>query len=294
MKRFRFTEKPIAGVLRRTEDTSHTENIIMKTRQLIAAIAVLGFIASAGAQANVVAQYSFESGNRLGDTAAGGSTADTLSYVQDTSASASGQYVAGAVGDAAVFDGNIFTAADSADLSIGSNTFTFEMFISSATVGGFDRLMLKWGAIGTLEYHFALNGGNLSLFRSTNGSDFAEVLNGNTGPATDFTDSDWHHLAVTSDGSGSTAWIDGVVVASGGAITIADTAESLGLGNSASAPSGDRYVGLMDEVRIHDMSVDQNYINGRVALLSGPAIPAPAALPAGIAMLGVLAGRRRR
>ena len=103
-------------------------------------------------------------------------------------------------------------------------------------------------------------------------------------------------IAITSDGGGNTseAWIDGESVFNGTAIVLAAGTDNLVVGGGFPDVPAFNFDGQLDEVRIHNMGVDQTYIDSRVALLSGPAIPVPAALPAGLVMLGVIAGRRRR
>ena len=241
------------------------------------------------ANAAVVAQYSFE-GN-LNDTAAAGGTADNLSYVQGTSGSASPQYVAGVPGlpgsQAALFDGNYMTAADSADVGLNDNTWTLETFVNVTTTNGqWHRLILKWSP--GLDYHFALETQDFNFFT---GNPVGNVFDANTIPTpTDFTNG-WHHLAVTSSATGSEAWIDGVSVFTGGAIPLIRTADLLSLGDSQNGPAdGLRHRGWMDEVLIHDSTVDQNYINGRVALL----VPEPSVFALfGLGGMAFLLRRRR-
>ncbi len=209
-------------------------------------------------------QYSFE-GN-LDDTATAGTVSDHLSYNQGVSNNINPAYVAGVGGgQAAVFDGNWFQAPDSPDSNLNDNTWTIELFVSvSAHNGGWERLVTKWG--GGHNYHLALETRDLNFFT---GNPVGNIFDANTAPTTDFTDGDWHHLAVTSSATGYQGWIDGVVVASGGSITLADGTDPLGIGDFGVAGSnnGLRHHGRMDELLIHDEAVDQAYIDGRMALL---------------------------
>ena len=96
----------------------------------------------------------------------------------------------------------------------------------------------------------------------------SNVFDTNTVPVTDWT-AGWHHIAVSSSNTGAMAWIDGSNVWSGGAITLARSGDSLGLGDAGTGTGAAmRFNGWMDEVRFHDSAVDQTYIDGRVALLS--------------------------
>jgi hypothetical protein len=233
-----------------------------KIIRVVAGTAIIALVSVMAASAAEVVKYSFE--NNLNDTSAGGGTTDNLTYVQGGSGSGSAQYVAGVAGQAAVFDGNYFTAPDSADNDLVGNTWTIEAFIKrNGAAPQYDRLVLKWD--NPYAYHFVLHNGNLDL--SAPGTAHPIVAK-NTTPATDFGDGEWHHVAVSSDGSNTKAWIDGTVVYSGAAITLANIATHFGLGDSAGSPSADfRFTGWMDEVILHNSGVDQAYIDGRVDLL---------------------------
>ena len=239
--------------------------------------------------AAVVAQFSFE--NNLNDSAAGGATADNLTYIQGASTSLTATYTAGVPGlggSAGVFDGNYFSAADSNDLDITTD-WTIETFISISTpnvISGWERTVVKWGASN--DYHYGLRNGGLNLFDSG----ASERVAANTGPATNFADGDWHHIAITSSAAGAEAWIDGVSVYTGGAITLVAGTDALGLGDFATVGADNtlRLHGKLDEVLIHNSAVDQTYIDGRAALL----VPEPSTtLFFGLAGLA-LALRRRR
>jgi len=244
----------------------------MKPTNLVLLFAVAMLVVGSGtANAAIVAQYSFE--DNLLDSAPGGTVDDDLTYVKDGSASTVAQYVTGVVGKAGTFDGNLFSALDSVDLGLNDNTWTIEAFISATSVGGFNRLVLKWDT-APYEYHVTLRDGDFDLFDSS----VTEVFKANTTPATDFTDGDWHHVAVTSSAAGAEAWIDGTSVWTGDAVTLVESDNLLGLGNSGGGAGSSRYLGLMDEVLIHDSAVDQTYIDGRVGLIPEPSSMALAAL----------------
>jgi hypothetical protein len=208
----------------------------------------------------VVTEYSFE--NSLNDTAVGGTASDALSYMQGASGNGGPVYMDGVVGKAAVFDGNYFFAADSADVGLTGTDWAIEAFIkASAHNALWDRLILKWD-VGT-DYHLALETGDLNLFEGSP----ANVFDTNTVPATDFTVG-WHHIAVSSSNTGAEAWIDGTSVWSGAAVTLTRSADLLCLGDSAGDPNpGSRFNGWMDEVRLHASAVDQAYVDSRAALL---------------------------
>ena len=214
-------------------------------------------------EAGIVVRYSFES--NLNDTALGGVASDTLTVVGTAS------YVEGVGGYAAAFYPDYFYAADSADNDLAGDTWTIEAFIKrNGAFATWDRLIVKWD--NPYSYHCSLRNGHLDLFAPTAASN--PIQQKNTTPATDFGDGDWHHVAVSSDGSTTEAWIDGTNVYSGAAITLLDVNSTMGLGDAPGAPAaGNRFTGWMDEVLLHNVGVDQAYINTRVLLLEPPPPP---------------------
>ena len=231
------------------------------------------------ARTAVVVQYSFE-GN-LNDTAATGSVADNLTYNKGTAVSVAPVYGSGvAGGQAAVFSGNWFQAPDSGDADIADNTWAIEAFVKvSAHNSQWERLIVKWGVNN--NYHFALETRDLNFFT---GNPVGNVFDANTAPVTSFTDGQWHHIAFTSSATGSRAWIDGVSVFTGAAITLANGTDPLGIGDFGIAGSNDglRHHGFMDEIRIHDSPIDQAYVDGRVGIIRGPVISSFTANPANV------------
>ena len=182
------------------------------------------------------------------------------------------------------FEGNLNDTA--AGGGVADNTWAMEAFVKvSAHNPQWERLIVKWGVSN--NYHFALETKDLNFF---SGNPVGNIFDANTAPVTNFTDGSWHHIAFTSSASGSQAWIDGTSVFTGGAITLANGTDPLGIGDFGTGGSNDglRMHGFMDEIRIHDSPVDQAYINGRMALIPEPASAAFLGL-AGLSLL-----RRRR
>ena len=232
----------------------------------LAFVVLLSSIGSSSAE--IVSQWSFE-GN-LNDSASGGGVTDHLSYVRGSSPSAGPAFVPGVPGRgglAASFDGNHFVAPDSSDLDI-TDTWTIEAFLSVSSPNfEWERMIVKWGASSGQDYHFGLRNGGLNLFASGG----VEVVAANTPTPTNFADGEWHHVAISSSPTGSIGWIDGVQVHVGSGIQLAAGPAALGLGDFESGQGnndGLRFHGRMDEVVIHNNSVDQAYIDGRVALLT--------------------------
>jgi len=112
----------------------------------------------------------------------------------------------------------------------------------------------------------------------------------------------WHHVLhnFTSDGTNTTldVYIDGVLEDSGSVSTSAVDFSAIHFGLSRSGVSPDRdWDGLLDEVALWDRALTTDEIAiVRARGLNGQAltIPAPAALPFGLGLLGLLAARRRR
>jgi len=117
-------------------------------------------------------------------------------------------------------------------------------------------------------------------------------------------DGEWHHIAYTGVGtglSGSTfgeMWIDGVSVDTDtngtyNNLTVENTKLEIG---GASQFSEDTQ-GFVDDVAIWNEVLSDERIQGLAAgdpVQGGPVIPAPAALPAGLALMGVMLIARRR
>ena len=259
------------------------------TRKAFVAAFAMTLLPLAASHAAIIAEYRFESGNRLTDSASGGSVSDTLSVI-----GAAVSYEAGIPGlatggnnDDAVrlTRSSRLQAADSADLDI-SNTWTLEMFINpDDTTGAFQRLMTKWfGA--TTEYHFAINNNGMDLF--ANG--VATSINDEGSP---LAIGDWSYLAVTNNSAngvdGLKGYINGSLVSTGSGITITPGTSPLDLGYN---DLGNGFAGLLDEIRIHNTEQSFAYIQGRANLLN--VIPEPStALLVGLGFSTLMFRRRR-
>lgn len=250
---------------------------LLRRSRLLAGSALLAL--ATPALSGVVVQYSFE-GN-LNDTAAAGTVADNLTFNRGAAVSTSPVYTAGVAGGQAVeFSGNWFQAPDSADMDLVGNTWSIETFIKVSTHNGeWERVIVKWGISN--DYHFALRSRNFDFFT---GNPDGNIFNSNTSPAASFTDGQWHHLALTSSPAGSQAWVDGVSVFTGSAITLANGSDPLGIGDFGTTGSnnGLRHHGFLDEIRIHNTAIDQAYVDTRVGLIRGPSITSFTANPANV------------
>lgn len=218
--------------------------------QAVGVAMVASVLCVSSATAAEVTRWSFEgSGN---DTAAGGVTADNLSGngTITFAAGVSGQAVSLAAGWLSVADPGV-----NSDLDLASATWTVECFIKDGLAPAlWKRLVWKWSP--SSQIHWALRNNKFDLFVN-GGSVIAEA-----GPV--LNDSHWHHIAMANDAGANTlkVWVDGMLVYSGAAIAVTDTASPFWLGHSV-----DRFTGLIDEFIIHDEAKDQTYMRQRAALL---------------------------
>lgn len=215
-------------------------------------------------QAEVVSQWSFE--DNLDDTSVAGSTADHLA---DNTTGLS--YVDGVIGRAVSFTGGELTALSSADLNPGSD-FTLEVFVwrdaNNSLDQEWERLWTKWGGGGT-EFHWAIRGtggaavpDGVDLF--VNGGNVIHHNNTQTVPS-----QEWFHLALVGDSTAGTirALVNGSEVASVAHVHLSEGSNSMSFGNFDGAVGGPQFSGYLDEALIHDVAVEDAYIQSRVALL---------------------------
>lgn len=148
--------------------------------------------------------------------------------------------------------GQLMTANDSASLDITGN-ITIEAWIKPTSVSGNQGLIGKAENATQQAYHILLEGGNVHLYISTNGSTITAIGPGFSGLAANV----WTHVAVTwSPGSPGTYnyYINGVLFGTG-TQTLGNTNNApcvLRIGDVPYAVDGAeyRYDGLIDEVRI--------------------------------------------
>lgn len=214
--------------------------------------------------ADVVSQWSFE--DTLTDTSVAGSTSDDL--VDNTTDLA---YVDGVVGRAASFTGGELTALSSPDLNPGSD-FTLEVFVwrdaNNSPAQEWERVWTKWGG-GGAEFHWAIRGTSgaavpdgVDLF--VNGANLIHHNTTLTVPS-----EEWFHLALVGDSTAGTirSFVNGAEVASVGHVHLNEGSNSMSFGNFDGAIGGPQFSGYLDEALIHDVAVDEAYLQSRVALL---------------------------
>jgi hypothetical protein len=128
------------------------------------------------------------------------------------------------------------------------------MWIHPTEVGGWNRLVLNWGAPGQYAYHVAIHNGVLSL---AHGQDDGKYLFAEGGPVAG---GRWYQIAAVAErndadpaNSRLTVYLNGRKTGAGifdGTIGQSDRA-GLGIGDSAGIASrGSRYRGYLDELRV--------------------------------------------
>lgn len=116
----------------------------------------------------------------------------------------------------------------------------------------------------------------------------------------DISDDTWYHVAYTgstaanASGELSEFWIDGVKVSTDSNGTFNNLqVENTVLEIGGASQFSEEWTGLLDDIAIWERVLSDNDIK---ALAAGASIiaPTPAALPAGLALIGLVAARRRR
>jgi hypothetical protein len=188
-----------------------------------------------------------------------------------------------AYGSATRFDGvndEIFLGANATrqnELKALTSNFTIAAWINPDDTNGIQRVFSQDSISGD-GWGFGLNGDDLR-FTAYSVKDYDIAANVVAGQ--------WSHIAVVFDASfDATFYLNGVLLG-----TVAGSqAADLGTKNWFIGSTGrqEYFAGLIDEVRIYDtaLTADQIYAIATV--------PAPAALPAGLLLLGLIATRRRR
>jgi len=223
----------------------------------------------------LVAHWSFD--GSLGDTA--GSDRDDLVARDGRREEMSARFVAAdqlpGVSGAAVAlgaepgDAAYLTGAASGDVQLGPN-YTIEAWIHPTQVGGWNRLVLRWGGPPNYVYHLAIHNGQASLYHNQANGEYLFAEGGRV------VEDRWYHLAAvarcdgqTPAGSTLSVYLNGRRVGTtpfDGTIKNVET-ECLGIGDSASGPSGScRYRGYLDELAIWNRALDAEEIVAHYAV----------------------------
>ncbi len=160
-------------------------------------------------------------------------------------------------------DVQYLTAPMSADVKLDGD-YTIEMWIHPMDVGGWNRLVLNWGAAPKYAYHVAIHNGLLSLYHGQSSGQYTFAEGGHV------VGGRWHHVAAVaalneSDPAKSQliVYLNGQRVATGtfdGTIGNFED-EDLGVGDSAGTPgAGSRYRGYLDDLAIWKRSLGEDEI----------------------------------
>jgi hypothetical protein len=140
-------------------------------------------------------------------------------------------------------------------------------------------------------------GGTIGVRLVVNGVQTRVALPGGaTGPATDGA---YHHYAATYDNGTVNLYFDGSLLitatAGSGSVTLDEILQFGGdLGNPASGTYPSQFVGSADDILIWNTALSQTTIQSLATNGAVATIPTPAAFPAALALVALLAGRRRR
>ena len=160
-------------------------------------------------------------------------------------------------------DAEYLAAPVSKDVKLAS-AYTIEAWIYPTRVGGWGRLVLRWGQAGKYAYHFALHDGKVSLFHGQAGGKYVSAEGGRVEPGR------WHHVAGIARRDASDASKSRLEVYLNGKLagtarydgTICDVPrEGLGVGDSVSISGGEsRYRGYIDELAIWNRALSGDEI----------------------------------
>jgi len=207
----------------------------------------------------------------------------SLQGVYQGGASINQSTVDDAFGSAVRFDGvddEIFLGSNTArqnDLQALTSDFTVTAWINPDDTVGIQRV-LSQDADGGDGWGFGLNGDELR-FTAYSVQDY-DISAG-------ITAGQWTHVAVVFDANfDATFYVNGVSIGTVNGSAAADAgSRNWFIGSTGRSEYFD---GLIDEVRVYDTALTADQIQSVMV------IPAPAALPAGLGLLAIVAMRRRR
>lgn len=153
-------------------------------------------------------------------------------------------------GEMYTFDGSEFIdcSSTSTGLPQGNAPRTMEAWIKTTqtSIGN----IISWGRRANNQRNaMAVRGGRLGFIGESNDVNGSTIIN----------DGQWHHVAITHDGTTVRFYVDGV---ENGAFsrTFNTTDQNLRIGTISLPSSGENYIGSLDEVRIWDVARTQNEI----------------------------------
>lgn len=243
-------------------------------RNIFASVVAIVLVCSSGAPAALVGYYQFESAN-LGQASVG----QDLLAVSSPAADAAGRFgsaltLNGSNQALAVNNGSggISETAVPAGFPTGNSPYTISLWIKTdswANSVSSQQGMIGWGAYGS--------GGRVNAFRLNNANGMVNYwwgrdLSVNPGPVTD---SQWHHVLTTYDGSIRSIYVDGVLKGSDPTPPAAPdvTAANFRIGRTN---GNEFFKGSLDEVAVFNSGVSASQVYALANGVSPTALPAAA------------------
>lgn len=146
---------------------------------------------------------------------------------------------------------SILSYPDSADWAFGSGSFTIECWIrfdvANTTTLQYFLAQYDLGT-GQRSWAFSYQAGQLSLYRSADGTTITSLVGGTWA----YTTNTWYHVAVDWDGTKLRLYVDGALVGSSTtAVTLFDSSAALTVGTSLNNGAlNTNFQGYLDEIRI--------------------------------------------
>ena len=152
------------------------------------------------------------------------------------------------------FDGtdDIVSVPDDASLNFGGDNFAVSLWVNSTTTANSDVFISKRDGIEAgwiIQYRGGENEGDITAqLENTSGNSISI-----SSSESNLNDGVWHHVLLTTNGTNSILYIDGVSSGTGIDNGNLDSTANLWLGNWTGI--GDYYDGLMDDVRIYNRAL---------------------------------------
>ncbi|MBI1369781.1 MAG: hypothetical protein GC162_14140 [Planctomycetes bacterium] len=168
--------------------------------------------------------------------------------------------------------------AHNVDFGNLTSNFTVSAWINPDDTNGIQRIFSSTASTSGTGWGLGLNGDKLR-FTAFGKKDYDIAASIQAGV--------WSFVSVVFDsGFDATFYVNGVNIGTvAGTLAPGVTPDIFRIGNG---PGGENFAGYIDEVRVYDIALSQSQIQGLMV------IPAPAALPAGLALMGLVTMRRRK
>lgn len=238
----------------------------------------LGLIGSANAA--LIGHWAFDegSGTIAGDSSAGGNDGAILNGATWGSDATRDSFL--------ILDG----LDDSVDPSLNlapftsSNDFTWAVWANRGA-GTINEVIIgnRYNGVGVADFaprqFVKLTPTNFEWHQNGNGNDNVDIA--------DLVAGEWHHHAITKQGTTLSYYLDGVFVQSS-TLNEAIGTESLPffIGGNAGAGAGEHFTGSIDDVRIYDNALSAAEVGALV-------VPEPSSLLLGALSLGMMLRRKR-